>query len=47
MNERQRQTLQERVLKAYSKNWGNNADAELEKVMTRIDECMERDHLVR
>ena len=46
MNERQRKTLEDRVATAYSKNWGDKAEEELEKVMTNIDHCMERDNLV-
>ncbi|KAL8615580.1 hypothetical protein ACOMHN_016157 [Nucella lapillus] len=46
MNERQRKTLEDRVARAFSKNWGDKADEELKKVMHRIDECVKRDNLM-
>ncbi|XP_076461799.1 transient receptor potential cation channel subfamily M member 8-like [Babylonia areolata] len=46
MNERQRKTLEDRVARAYSKNWGDKAESELQVVMNKIDECMKRDDLM-
>jgi hypothetical protein len=34
------------VASAYSKNWRNKAEEELNKTMNNIKECMKRDHLV-